>query len=386
MNHECFLRQQRLQQVMREQGIDAFILIHDIALYYFTGTIQNGYLLVPAEGESVFFIRKSVSRGRQDYAGRVEPLGSMADLAAMIPKEKPVIALEFDVTPMTYFNRLQKTFPDAIWKDGTSIVRELRMIKSAQEIEKIREAARVLDTALNRVLGHIRPGMTEYELLAKVDYEMKLMGHIGFMKCRGYNQYATCGVILSGAAAAVPAFFDGPAGGEGISRANPQGAGNSRFERNSPILLDVGCCVDGYVIDQTRTAVIGKLPDELQRAYEVTESIARETERQMRPGVVCEDLYDMSLKMAEDAGLLDHYMGYKDDRARFLGHGIGLELDELPVLAERFKTRLAPGMVIATEPKFTFPGQGVVGTEDSYLITETGWERLSLTKQGLIHL
>jgi len=386
MSQEYFLRQQRLQRAMREQGIDAFILIHSVALLYFTGTLQNGYLVVPAEGESVYFVRKSVSRGRQEYEGRVEPLESMEALAAVVGKEKPVIALEYDVTPLTYFGRLQKTFPDAVWKDGTQIVRELRMYKSAQEVEKIREAARAVDTALNKMLEYIQPGMTEYELMAKVDYELKRLGHIGIMRSRGYNAFLLCGVVLAGPAAAVPSYFDGPAGGTGISRANPQGAGNNRIERNQPILLDVGCCFDGYMIDQTRTAVIGQLPDELQYAYDVSERIARETERLLRPGAVCEDLYLASLKIAEEAGLIDHYMGYKEDRAKFLGHGVGLEIDELPVLAEKFKTRLAPGMVIAVEPKFTFPGQGVVGTEDTYLITETGWERLSVNKQGLIRL
>lgn len=386
MSQECFVRQQRLQQVMREQGIDAFILFHSVALYYFTGTIQNGYLVIPAEGESVYFVRKSVSRGREEYEGRVEPLTSMADLAALVAKEKPVIALEYDVTPLTYFSRLQKTFPDAVWKDGTAIVRELRMVKSEQEIAKIREAARVLDAALQRALEYMQPGMTEYELLTRIDYDMRNMGHIGIMRTRGYNQLLSSGVILSGAAAAIPSFFDGPAGGEGMSRSYPQGSGRNRFERNTPILIDAGCCVDGYMIDQTRTVVFGKLPAELQHAYDTTERIARETERLIRPGAVCEDLYFASLKIAEDAGLIDHYMGYKEDRARFLGHGVGLEVDELPVLAEKFKTKLAPGMVIAAEPKFTFPGQGVVGTEDTYLITETGWERLSLTRQGLIQL
>lgn len=386
MNQECFDRQQRLQQIMREQGIDVFVLIHSVALYYFTGTIQNGYLLIPAEGESVYFVRKSVSRARQEYAGRVEPFESMADLAGVIPKDRPVVALEFDVTPMSYFNRLQKAMPDAVWKDGTSIIRGLRMVKSAAEIAIIREAARVLDQALERAMGYAEPGMTEYELLARMELDMKKMGHLGVMRCRGYNQLVSSGVVLSGAAAAVPAFFDGPAGGSGLSPAYPQGAGNNRLERNSPILLDVGCCFEGYMIDQTRTLVFGQLPDELQHAYEITERIARYAEEQIRPGVVCEELYFGSLKIAEDAGLLDHYMGYKEDRAKFLGHGIGLELDELPVLAERFKTPLEPGMVIAVEPKFTFPGQGVVGTEDSYLVTENGWERLTVTKQGLIRL
>nr|WP_311198767.1 M24 family metallopeptidase [Paenibacillus sp. YPD9-1] len=144
--------------------------------------------------------------------------------------------------------------------------------------------------------------------------------------------------------------------------------------------------IDGYVIDQTRTLVIGGLEPELQRAYEVAEQVLRATEERLQPGTISEHLYLLALDQVHEAGLSAHFMGHGSDQVKFLGHGIGLEIDELPVLAKGFTYPLAPGMVIAIEPKFTFPGKGVVGVEDTYLITETGFEKLTVTRPGLIVL
>ncbi|MNQ94159.1 Xaa-Pro dipeptidase [compost metagenome] len=137
------------------------------------------------------------------------------------------------------------------------------------------------------------------------------------------------------------------------------------------------------MIDQTRTLVIGGLDPELQRAYDVAEEVLRATEARLQPGTIAEHLYLLALDQVHEAGLSAHFMGYGADQVKFLGHGIGLEIDELPVLAKGFKYPLAPGMVIAIEPKFTFPGRGVVGIEDTYLITEDGYEKLTVSRDGI---
>ncbi|NTZ16582.1 aminopeptidase P family protein [Paenibacillus sp. JMULE4] len=391
---ELLNRQQRLQQLMKQRGVDAFVITHNVGLYYFAGSMQTGYLLIPSEGEATFFVRKSVSRARSEYAGRVEPLESLTELQSRLEQERSdlyrgkelVFATEFDVLPVSYYQRLQKALPGVRWVDGTMLTRETRMIKTPYEIRKIKESAMVLHTALERSLSYIHVGMSELEMISRIEHDMRQLGHIGLMRMRAYNQQNSSGIIVSGASAAFPTSFDGPAGGEGLSAAFPFGASRRAFEKNVPILIDVGCCIDGYHIDQSRTIVFGELPDDLQYAYDAAERIAKQTETNMRAGTVCERLYLDAVTMAEAEGLVDHFMGFKADRAKFLGHGIGLELDEFPVLAEKFTYPLQPGMVIAVEPKFTFPGRGVVGTEDTYLITETGCERISMTPPGLIRM
>ena len=222
--------------------------------------------------------------------------------------------------------------------------------------------------------------------MARIEYEIRIRGHIGVMRTRSYNMEVMTGMLGSGAAAAIPSAFDGPAGGRGLGPAAAQSVSHKQMARGEPILLDIGCCIDGYVIDQTRTAVIGSLPEELACAYAQSEAIIRETERLLRPGIACDAVYAAALAQVDKAGLSQHFMGYGADQVKFLGHGIGLEIDEWPVLAKGFSDTLEPGMVLAVEPKFTFPGKGVVGIENTYLITNDGPRPLTRSPEGLIVL
>ncbi|WP_192705359.1 M24 family metallopeptidase [Paenibacillus sp. OAS669] len=395
---ENVLRIQRLQERLRQSQMDGCMITQNVDLYYFTGSMQTGYLFVPRDGEAGFFVRRSVVRAQEESAITVEALGSFRSFGKRLAEvfsplfqqaagsRRLKLAAEFDVLPVQQLMRLQNVLPDVEWVDGSTIVRELRMIKSASEIACIKEAARVIDLAFEHSLGILKPGMTELELMAGIEQFIRLQGHIGVMRMRGYNQEVITGMVGAGDAAATPSYFDGPAGGRGLSAAVPQSVSRRPIQANEPILLDVGCCIDGYVIDQTRTIVIGDLPEDLIQAYDTSEQILRSVEEMLKPGTVCERLYMHSLLMAHDAGLSDHYMGFGDDQVKFLGHGIGLEIDELPVLAKGFSYPLQQGMVIAIEPKFTFPQRGVVGIENSYAITDTGFEKLTVTREGLIRI
>ncbi|TDF94129.1 M24 family metallopeptidase [Paenibacillus piri] len=392
-------RVRRLQEQLRHKRIDGCMITQNVDLYYFTGSMQTGYLFVPSAGEALFLVRRSVVRAQSESAVKAEPLGSFRSMGerlagayrslfgeAASSGRKLRLAAEFDVLPVQQLQRLEAVLPAVEWVDGSMIIRELRMIKSAAELACIREAARVIDLAFEDAAQAIRPGITELELMSRIELFVRREGHLGMMRMRGYNQEVITGMVGAGDAAATPTYFDGPAGGLGLSAASPQSASRRPIQANEPILIDIGCCIDGYIIDQTRTAVIGSLTDDLVRAYEVSERIIRSVEARLLPGTVCEQLYMHSLQLAHDAGLSDHFMGYGDDQVKFLGHGIGLEIDELPVLAKGFSYPLQPGMVIAIEPKFTFPQRGVVGIENSYAITGNGYEKLTVTREGLIRL
>lgn len=393
-------RQSRLQAEMKERGIDLFIVTQNVDLYYMTGSMQTGYLFVPVEGDAWFLVRRSVVRAQAESAFDVEQLGSMKSLQERLTQRYPrlfasgvgdeppaiVTATEFDVLPVAVFQRLQAALPRGQWVDGSLMIRELRMIKSPDEVTAIQRAASAVAEALADGLRHVRAGMPELELMAHIEHQLRLRAHAGIMRMRAYNAELITGVVAAGSAAAEPTYFDGPAGGRGLGAATPQSSSSRPIQPGEPILLDLGCMIDGYVIDQTRTAVIGSLPEDLQRAYDVAEAILAATEARLAPGAVCEDLYTAALQQAEEAGLADHFMGYGEDQVKFLGHGIGLEIDELPVLARGFKQPLRSGMVIAIEPKFTFPGRGVVGVENSYLITDNGFVKLTVSPEGITHL
>ncbi|MCD1261098.1 aminopeptidase P family protein [Paenibacillus athensensis] len=395
-------RQQALQQEMGKRGIDGFFITQNVDIYYYTGSMQNGYVFLPASGEAIYFVRRSVARAESEAATTVEPLGSLKtlrerlaqrfpELRSSAPGQMPAaaplrLAAEFDVLPVQQLRRLETAFPGAVWEDGSLLVREQRMLKSPDEIAAIRRAATVVDAAFEAVIPSIREGMAEFELIALIEHQLRLRGHLGLMRMRAYNSELITGMVAAGASAAVPTYFDGPAGGQGLHPSSPQGSSRAAIRRGDPLLVDLGCCIDGYLIDQTRTLVIGELDPELQRAYDTAEQVLRATEAKLKPGTISEHLYYDALRQVEAAGLSPYFMGWGDDQVRFLGHGIGLEIDDLPVLAAGFTYPLAPGMVIAVEPKFTFPGRGVVGIENSYLITEDGFEKLSITREGIITL
>jgi len=385
-------RIERLQDKLRAEGLDGFVGTHPVDNFYFTGTMQSGFLVVPSEGEAVFFVRRSVTRAKEEGAVRVEPLGSLKSwkerVAALAPRLGFAckLAAAFDTLVVDGLERLRAALPEASWTNGSALVRTVRMTKDEQELDCMRRAARNVDEALREALPKLKAGMREIELLAEIEYALRRRGHLGLMRVRAAGAELVTGIAASGAAVAKPSAFDGPAGGEGLHPAFSKGAGWSTIEAGEPILLDIGCNVDGYVTDQTRTAVIGELPDDLAAAYEASETILRELESMLKPGAVCEELYERSVALAAELGFAEHYMGYGVDAVKFVGHGIGLEIDEWPVLARGFRTELAPGMVLAIEPKFTFPGRGVVGIENTYVITATGFEKLTISPEGLWHI
>jgi len=392
---ETAARRERLQRELVRAGLAGCLITQNVGIYYWTGSMQTGYLFVPASGEATYYVRKSLARAQSESAVRTAELGSFRGFSARLAEDYPdcfrggaraAIGADLDVMPAQLYLRLRELLPNAELADASALLRRVRSVKSPGEADAIRKAARVAAGALDEGLRQLHEGMTELELMTVIEQYMRRHGHVGLMRMRGYNQEIMIGMVAAGEAAAEPSYFDGPAGGRGLTPAAPQSASMRPIGRNEPILLDIGCCIDGYVIDQTRTAVIGELPPELARAYEVSVAILRQTERELRPGAVPERLYAQALEMAEEAGLARHFMGFGADQVRFLGHGIGLEIDEWPVLARGFADPLEPGVVLAVEPKFTFPGLGVVGIENTYLVGETGCEPLTASPEKLFVL
>jgi Xaa-Pro dipeptidase len=391
---EWYNRQLRLQQRLGRAGFNGCLISQNVGIYYFTGSMQTGYLFIPAEGTPTYYVRRSLARAFTESQVRTVELGSFRQFGNQLQTDyptvfmndsvnAPLIGIDMDVMPAQLYVRLIEAIPQAKLTDGSALLRNVRSVKSDYEIDCISRAAEVAAAALDEGIASLREGMTELELMAVIENTMRKRGHIGLMRMRGYNQEIMTGVVAAGEAAAEPTYFDGPAGGRGLSPAAPQSASHRPIGHHEPILIDIGCCIDGYTIDQTRTAVIGELRPELQAAYETALLIMRRTEELLRPGANPEQLYAQALEMAEAAGLSEHFMGFGRDQVKFLGHGIGLEIDEWPVLARGFQDPLEPGMTLAVEPKFTFPGLGVVGIENTYLITQSGCRPLTRSPEKI---
>ncbi|MHB8984250.1 MAG: M24 family metallopeptidase, partial [Carboxydocellales bacterium] len=294
------------------------------------------------------------------------------------------LGFELDVLPVNNYLQYAKIFPESTLVDVSGLIKQLRLIKSTYELNLLRDTAKIMDRVHQQIPGVIKQGMTELELSSIVEAMARREGHEGFIRMRAFNQELYYGHLLSGANAAVPSFFDGPTGGLGLSAAYPHSASNRVIENNCPIIIDYAGVKNGYIIDLTRVYSIGELPEQLIRAFDGTLLIQKEVIKAVKPGVNCGDLYELALSKAIDLGYGDNFMGFAPSQAKFVGHGVGLELDEMPVMAKGANTKLATGMVIAIEPKFVFPGVGVVGIENTFVVNENGSERLTTVGDDLI--
>jgi Xaa-Pro dipeptidase len=385
---EILQRIETFQSYLLARSLQGALIFQNVDLYYFSGTIQSSILFIPARGQPVLMVQKGHERARLESSlENLVPIadrGRIKEVLAGYPLEK--VGLELDVLPAYLYLWLLEAFPGCRWEDVSREIRRLRMIKSSYEVDRIKKAARILDQGYTELAGILHEGMTELEIDGHLALIARREGHMGILRMRGWNQEMTYAHVLSGESGSVVSFLDSPHGGSGNTPAMAQGAGFRKIGRNEPIGVDYGAGVDGYLADQFRTFVIGRLDPELRKAHDCSGKIHRLFAQRAAPGVSCVDLYHMAVEEAAKAGLADFFMGYGEGRVKFIGHGLGLEIDELPIIAPVFDQKLEPGMVIALEPKFVFPGRGVVGMEDDYLVTPIGVERITVTDQELIRV
>lgn len=171
-----------------------------------------------------------------------------------------------------------------------------------------------------------------------------------------------------------------------MSKASPHGASSKRIVRGEPILIDYTGVFNCYILDMTRMFDIGDLDHELQHAFDTALAIQEKVAAAMRPGAICAEIFEIAAQMAEEASLGSRFMDAPGEQAWFVGHGVGLELDEMPVLAKGFNLPLQLNQTIEVEPKFVFPGSGVVGIEDTFVVNKDGGIRLTCLDDEMIKL
>lgn len=378
----------KLQSVLEEKGIDGALIVQNIDLFYFSGTAQNAHLYVPASGQPVLMVRKSLDRAvKESPLKNIVPLTSLKKLPEIISaagcKVPERLGLEMDVLPASSYFFYHEVFQGTRLTDVSNLIRQLRQVKSAYELNLLRKSGRNMNEVFMKIPEIIKEGMTEIELAAQIECAARSKGHMGRISMRSFTAAPFFGHVMSGWTAAVPSGFDGPFGGPGLTPAHPQSGGFKQIGKGEPIVVDYVGLWDGYTTDQTRIYSLGPLPEKLTRAFETALQIQDAIVNRLKPGVNGSDLHQLSLDMAAEAGLSDNFMGYGPDRVRFIGHGTGLELDELPVLAKGLDLPLEEGMVLAIEPKFVFPGEGAVGIENTFALTRDGVEKITITPDDL---
>jgi Xaa-Pro dipeptidase len=385
---EISSRVKALQERLAQAGLDAALIVQNADLFYFAGSVQQGVLVVPASSEPVYFARRVYERAiAESSIEHIERIASIKDIPAWFGKRGitfSAIGFELEVMPVTTFSRYAALFPQARAVDFSTPIREIRAVKGPSEIEALRTCGKKLSALLAEMRTHIRPGMTEMELQGILQGKAIAGGHTTITRMHAWNQEVGLGCVISGPDAAVPSYADFPTSGKGTSPYVPAGQGYRLFEKNEPIIVDVMWAQDGYLVDMARTYVLGTLPEKMSMAHELTVKVLRDIENAIRPGAVAGDLYEIGMEMVSHSPFAANFMGPPGYNVKFIGHGIGIEVDEFPFIAKGSKTVLAPGMAFAMEPKFVFPGEGAVGLENAYLVTETGFEKLTQLDEEII--
>lgn len=382
-------RIRRLQKAMTERKIDAALILQKADLYYFAGTIQQAHLYVPADGLPLLMVRKDFERARGESAlDRIVALERPEQIPRLLRENElpppAVLGLENDVLPVNLFFTYRKIFEGTKMADVSLDIRQIRAVKSPYEIAMIRQATRQAEQVLAAVPELLCEGMTEIELAGQIEARARALGHPGIVRMRLWGGELFYGHIMAGPAAAEPSYLASPTGGAAIHASVAQGASGRPIGRGEPVLVDYVFVYAGYIADQTRIFSIGALPADLAAAHDAMVMLHAEIARTAGPGTPSGALYDAALAIARDQGYADHFMGVGSRRVRFVGHGVGLELDEFPFLAHGQTMPLTAGMTLALEPKLVFPGKGVVGIENTLLITETGAEVLTRYPEGVI--
>ena len=374
-------RNRQLQQYLRQNHIDGAVVVQKADLFYFTGTIQDAHLYIPADSSPVLLVHKNIFRAREESKLEIiEPLDGLKRLPEQIMrfvKTTPRrLGLEFDVLPVRNYLTFQRLFEKVEWVDVSDAIRRIRAVKSPFEIDLMSKAAKLSDRLAASMPALLQEGMTEIELAGQIEAVARKLGHQGVVRMRLWGHEMFYGHLMAGPSAAVGSYLASPTGGTGIGPAVSQGPSRRPIQRHEPILLDYVFAFQGYLSDHTRIFTIGDLPDDLIIAHEAMEKVQAEIKTAAKPGIKAGDLYVMAMEMTNEMGYVDYFMGHDHQRVRFIGHGLGTELDEYPFLARGQEMVLEKGMTIALEPKLIFPGKGVVGVENTHVVEENGLRQL----------
>jgi Xaa-Pro aminopeptidase len=379
----------RLQSHLSREDIEAALVIYKMDYLYFSGTAQNALLYIPQEGVPLLMVMRDIDRAREESPlPQIVPLDSIDEVPKKIKEFYGSLpwrlGLELDVLPVRDYFKYQQIFPEVELVDTARIIKMVRMNKTPFELSQMKKAGEIGKKVFEEGRDILREGMSELEFGALLEVEAKKLEHEGLVRMRSLNYEAYTWHVLSGPSGAVVSQSDSPMGGQGLSPAFPVGAGTRKIQAHEPVLVDYGFCYNGYLVDQTRIYSIGELPEKYVEAYEASREIERLAWEGARPGANCGEIFQKTVDAARTLGYEDSYLGIPGKKTTFVGHGIGLENNEIPFIAANQPYSLEEGTTIAIEPKMVFPGEAAVGIENTAVITADGVEKLTICDDRIL--
>lgn len=374
----------RCRGLLREYcpGASGLLVFSRLNIYWLAGSLASGALWLPAEGQPALLCRRGLERAAlESTLTHILPFRSYSQLAGLLAEAgSPLgesLAAETAGLPWLLGQKLEAALAPRRILSGDKVLALGRMVKTEWELGKMRLCGERHHRCLHQLLpARIRPGMTEREIAHACWEVFFSQGHCGNMRMSAFGEEIFLGHVAAGDSGNYPSVFDGPLGLRGEHPAAPfMGYAGTVWKPGQPLACDVGFCLEGYQTDKTQVYWPGRSKD-IPAAAARAHAFCIETQARLAelaaPGALPQDLWNQAKAWADREGLAEGFMALGRNKVPFVGHGIGLCIDEFPPLADKVAEPLQAGMALAIEPKVGIPGLGMVGVENTFEVREGG--------------
>lgn len=391
-------RRERFLELMNQRCPDweTVLLIDHVNQLYFAGTMQDGLLAFQKDGSRKLFARRSFERACDESAlprDEILPMSSYRQAAAVLGENCGITYVEKNVLPLSVLELMERSLKMTSIQAVDPIIARTRAVKTPWEMNWLELSGRQHHRFLTEVLPTLfREGMTECELVGDVYRSALLLGYQGVTRFAMLQNEVAFGQYGFGESSLYPTCFNGPGGSFGMSAAIPfVGSRTQRLQPGQSVFADMGFGVNGYHTDKTQVFFFrgsrpdAQIPEEVLAAHARCLEIQLAIADRLRPGAIPEQIYAEVMESLPES-FLTNFQGFGPRRVKFLGHGIGLQVDEFPVLAKGFQEPLEENMLLAIEPKKGIAGFGTVGVEETFAVTPSGGRCLTGGACGILEV
>ena len=375
--NEINLRVSKIKKGLYKYGAKAILIGANANIYYASGRFFRGYIYIPLEGEPLWFVMKPQIFEKETqifYIRKPEEIPGI--LKELNYPSIDSVALEESDLSYSDIIRLKALFPDSALINGSSIMKQTRMVKTSWEIEEMKTDGLHHTKVYGEVKDCYKPGMTDLQLQIEIEKRLRLEGALGVSRVSGNLMEINLGSVISGENADNPGPYEFTMAGAGVHQSLPVGADGSPILHGNTVMIDMNGAFNGYQTDMTRVWSLGETSELAKKAHNCSIQILHTLEKEALPGIAVKELYEIAMKIVEEEELKEYFMGH-NSQVGFIGHGVGIELNELPVITPRSKDILQENMTLAIEPKFVIPHVGAVGIENTYVVTKSGLKNIT---------
>lgn len=374
---EIALRIEKIKVALREQKVEAVLIASNANIFYSTGLFFRGMVYVSVDKNPIWFVIKPLVYDKEEDVFFIRKPEDIPSILKEMGYGAPAsIGLEENDLSYAEVIRYKALFPESELLNGSIVMKKARMVKTEYEISEMEADGIHQAKVYGEVKDCYKPGMSDLKLQIEIERRLRLEGSLGVSRVSGNLMEINLGSVISGENADNPGPYEFTMAGSGVHPSLPVGADDSPILQGQTVMIDMNGAFNGYQTDMTRVWSLGETSPLAVKAHDCSIEILKELEKSALPGVPVKDLYDIAVRVVEKYNLKDYFMGHRS-QVGFIGHGVGIELNELPVITPKSKDILKANMTLAIEPKFVIPHVGAVGVENTYVVTSSGLRNIT---------